>query len=97
MTKETTISTKLRFIFVFWFFNSMHLENVSTVRGSGWVADPNAKLRLIMNMIATHPLPRTVLTVSSAILTFEAKPRSGHHRYRGFLLRRSNMFIAPDS
>jgi hypothetical protein len=52
-----------------------HLETVSTVRGSGWVAR-NAKLPLIMNTLAS-PIryPRTVLTVSKRdVLTFEASP-----------------------
>jgi hypothetical protein len=30
-----------------------HLEEVSTVRGSGWVADQHTNLRLILNMIAS--------------------------------------------
>jgi hypothetical protein len=48
-----------------------HLETVSTVRGSGWV---KRSLFIIIAIslfgTATHPLPRTVLTVSKCDLDF---------------------------
>jgi hypothetical protein len=52
------------------------LETVSTVRGSGWVAVPKCEIAIDYEYDRfTHPLPRTVLTVSKRdVLTFEAKP-----------------------
>jgi hypothetical protein len=42
-----------------------HLETVSTVRGSGWVAVPKCGIAIDYEYDRfTHPLPRTVLTVS---------------------------------
>jgi hypothetical protein len=42
-----------------------HLETVSTVRGSGWVAVPKCEIAIDYKYDRfTHPLPRTVLTVS---------------------------------
>jgi hypothetical protein len=42
-----------------------HLETVSTVRGSGWVAIPKCEIAIDFKYDRlTHPLPRTVLTVS---------------------------------
>ena len=43
-------------------------EEVSTVRGSGWIADQHAKLRLILNINRFTPLPRTVLTSSKCTI-----------------------------
>jgi hypothetical protein len=41
------------------------LETVSTVRGSGWVAVPKCEIAIDYEYDRfTHPLPRTVLTVS---------------------------------
>jgi hypothetical protein len=41
------------------------LEIVSTVRGSGWVAVPKCEIAIDYEYDRfTHPLPRTVLTVS---------------------------------
>jgi hypothetical protein len=41
------------------------LETVSTVRGSGWVAVPKCGIAIDYKYDRfTHPLPRTVLTVS---------------------------------
>jgi hypothetical protein len=41
------------------------LETVSTVRGSGWVAVPKFEIAIDYEYDRfTHPLPRTVLTVS---------------------------------
>jgi PIN domain nuclease of toxin-antitoxin system len=53
-----------------------HLETVSTVRGSVWVAVPKWEIAIDYKYDRfTHPLPRTVLTVSKCeVLTFEAKP-----------------------
>jgi hypothetical protein len=53
-----------------------HLETVSTVRGSGWVAVPKCEIAIDYEYDRfTHPLPRTVLTVSKRdVLTFEARP-----------------------
>ena len=53
-----------------------HLETVSTVRGSGWVSVPKCEIASDYEYDRfTHPLPRTVLTVSKrAVLTFEARP-----------------------
>ena len=52
------------------------LGTVSTVRGSGWVAVPKCEIAIDYEYDHfTHPLPRTVLTVSKRdVLTFEAKP-----------------------
>jgi hypothetical protein len=52
------------------------LETVSTVRGSGWVAVPKCEIAIDYEYDRfTHPLPRTVLTVSKRdVLTFEARP-----------------------
>jgi hypothetical protein len=54
-----------------------NLETVSTIRGSRWVAVPKCELLLIYKYDCfTHPLPRTVLTVSKRdVLTFEARPQ----------------------
>jgi len=42
-----------------------YLETVSTVRGSGWVAVPKCEIAIDYEYDRfTHPLPRTVLTVS---------------------------------
>ena len=42
-----------------------HLETVSTIRGSGWVAIPKCEIAIDHKYDRfTHPLPRTVLTVS---------------------------------
>jgi hypothetical protein len=42
-----------------------NLETVSTVRGSGWVAIPKCEIAIDFKYDRlTHPLPRTVLTVS---------------------------------
>jgi hypothetical protein len=42
-----------------------HLETVSTVHGSGWVAVPKCEIAIAYEYDRfTHPLPRTVLTVS---------------------------------
>jgi hypothetical protein len=53
-----------------------HLETVSTVRGSGWVAVPKCEIAIDYEYDRfTHPLPRTVLTVAKRdVLTFEARP-----------------------
>jgi hypothetical protein len=50
------------------------LETVSTVRG--WVALPKCEIAIDYKYDRfTHPLPRTVLTVSKRdVLTFEAGP-----------------------
>jgi hypothetical protein len=55
------------------------LETVSTVRGSGWVAVPKCEIAIDYEYDRfTHPLPRTVLTVSKCdVLTFEARPIRG--------------------
>jgi hypothetical protein len=55
-----------------------HLETVSTVCGSGWVAVPKCEIAIDYEYDRfTHPLPRTVLTVSKRdVLTFEARPFS---------------------
>jgi hypothetical protein len=52
-----------------------HLETVSTVRGSGWVAVRKCEIAIDYEYDRfTHPLPRTVLTVSKCdVLTFEAR------------------------
>jgi hypothetical protein len=48
-----------------------HLETVSTVRGSGWVAVPKYEIAADYEYDRfTHPLPRTVLTVSKCDLDF---------------------------
>jgi hypothetical protein len=54
------------------------LETVSTVRGSGWVAVPKCEIAIDYEYDRfTHPLLRTVLTVSKRdVLTFEAKLHS---------------------
>jgi hypothetical protein len=53
-----------------------HLETVSTVRGSGWVTVPKCEIAIDYEYDRfTHPLPRTVLTVSKCdVLTFEVSP-----------------------
>jgi hypothetical protein len=53
-----------------------HLETVSTVRGSGWVAVAKCEIAIDYEYDRfTHPLPRTVLTISKRdVLTSEAKP-----------------------
>ena len=43
----------------------IRLDTVSTVRGSGWVRSKGARFVNVLNPDGlTHPLPRTVLTVS---------------------------------
>jgi hypothetical protein len=56
------------------------LETVSTVRGSGWVAVPKCEIAIDYEYDRfTHPLPRTVLTVSKRdVLSFEARPPGCH-------------------
>jgi hypothetical protein len=45
----------------------LHLDTVSTTRGSGWVDVKHAIFSLIFeSRRLTHPLPRVVLTVSNS-------------------------------
>jgi hypothetical protein len=59
-----------------------YLETVSTVRGSGWVAVPKCEIAIDYEYDRfTHPLPRTVLTVSK--------------RDFGLLRQRRGSFVNP--
>jgi hypothetical protein len=62
------------------------LGTVSTVRGSGWVAVPKCEIAIDYEYDRfTHPLPRTVLTVSKRdVLTFEVKPGSRMNSQNSF-------------
>jgi hypothetical protein len=55
-----------------------HLETVSTVRGSGWVAVPKCEIAIdYKHDRFTHPLPRTVLTVSKRDVLDLKQSRAG--------------------
>ena len=55
-----------------------HLETVSTVRGSGWVAVPKCEIAIDYKYDRfTHPLPRTVLTVSKRDVLDLRQSRAG--------------------
>ena len=66
------------------------LETVSTVRGSGWVAVPKCEIAIDYEFDRfTHPLPRTVLTVSKRdVLTLRQGLRRPEFEFgRGTQLR----------
>jgi hypothetical protein len=62
-----------------------YLETVSTVRGSGWVAVPKCEIAIDYEYDRfTHPLPRTVLTVSKCdLLTLRQSPPDATGLRRG--------------
>jgi hypothetical protein len=66
----------------------LHLETVSTVRGSGRVVIPKCEIAIDYEYDRfTHPLSRTVLTVSKRdVLTFEACQRDATVLFRGITI-----------